>query len=118
MATVPLRMARKPASCFIRAIVQPFLNTESVVPSLCAVEAVSALAGAREAGPSMIGIALATASLVVMPVLSLAQRRRPRSAVADPVAALGIAAVAVREGFTPGAEMHVGRFVPGAGLSR
>ena len=86
-----------------------------------------------EARPSLVGIVLAAASLVVMPVLSLAQRRAGRelgsvSAVADskqtllctylsaallaglmlnallgwswadPVAALVIAAVAVREG--------------------
>jgi divalent metal cation (Fe/Co/Zn/Cd) transporter len=41
-----------------------------------------------EAGPSMVGIALAAASLVIMPVLSLSQRRAgrefgSRSAVAD-----------------------------------
>jgi divalent metal cation (Fe/Co/Zn/Cd) transporter len=98
-----------------------------------AVDALLSLLGVREARPSLIGIALAAASLVVMPVLSLAQRRAGRelgslSAVADskqtllctylsaillaglalnslwgwswadPVAALGIAAVAVREG--------------------
>ena len=86
-----------------------------------------------EARPSPIGIALASASLVIMPALSLAQRRAGRelgsqSAVADskqtllctylsaallvglllnsllgwswadPVAALVIAAIAVREG--------------------
>ena len=91
------------------------------------------LLGLGEARPSAIGIALATASLIVMPVLSLAQRRAGRelgstSAVADskqtllctylsaalltglllnaivgwswadPVAALVIAAIAVREG--------------------
>jgi divalent metal cation (Fe/Co/Zn/Cd) transporter len=98
-----------------------------------AVDAVLSLFGLREARPSLIGIVLAAASLVVMPVLSLAQRRAGRefgslSAVADskqtllctylsaillaglvvnglwgwswadPVAALGIAAIAVREG--------------------
>lgn len=97
------------------------------------VDAVLALSGLREPRPSSIGIALATASLVIMPALSLAQRRTGRelgsaSAVADskqtllctylsavllaglvlngvlgwswadPVAALGIAALAVREG--------------------
>lgn len=97
------------------------------------VDAVLALSGLREPQPSSIGIALATASLVIMPALSLAQRRTGRelgsaSAVADskqtllctylsavllaglvlngvlgwswadPVAALGIAALAVREG--------------------
>jgi divalent metal cation (Fe/Co/Zn/Cd) transporter len=97
------------------------------------VDAVLSLLGVREARPSVIGIVLAAASLVVMPVLSLAQRRAgrelgSRSAVADskqtllctylsavllaglvlnslwgwswadPVAALGIAAIAVREG--------------------
>jgi len=97
------------------------------------VDAVLSLLGVREARPSLIGIVLAAASLVVMPVLSLAQRHAgrelgSRSAVADskqtllctylsavllvglvlnslwgwswadPVAALGIAAIAVREG--------------------
>jgi predicted Co/Zn/Cd cation transporter (cation efflux family) len=96
-------------------------------------DAVRALAGAGEAQHSAIGIALAATSLVVMPVLSYAQRRAGRelgslSAVADskqtllctylsavllsglvlnsvfgwswadPLAALVIAAVAVREG--------------------
>jgi divalent metal cation (Fe/Co/Zn/Cd) transporter len=98
-----------------------------------AVDAVLSLFGVGEARPSLIGIVLAAASLVVMPVLSLTQRRAgrelgSRSAVADskqtllctylsaillvglvlnslwgwswadPIAALGIAAVAVREG--------------------
>jgi divalent metal cation (Fe/Co/Zn/Cd) transporter len=98
-----------------------------------AVDALLSLFGVGEARPSLIGIVLAAASLVVMPVLSLAQRRTGRelgslSAVADskqtllctylsavllaglvfnslwgwswadPVAALGIAAIAVREG--------------------
>jgi divalent metal cation (Fe/Co/Zn/Cd) transporter len=98
-----------------------------------AVDAVLSLLGFGEPQPSVVGIVLATASLVVMPVLSLAQRRAGRelgsvSAVADskqtllctylsaallaglmlhaiagwswadPVAALVIAAVAVREG--------------------
>jgi divalent metal cation (Fe/Co/Zn/Cd) transporter len=89
--------------------------------------------GMGEAGPSAVGIGLAAASLVIMPVLSWAQRRTGRelgslSAVADskqtllctylsaallvgltlnalfgwhwadPVAALVIAAIAVREG--------------------
>ena len=97
------------------------------------VDAVLSLFGLGEARPSLIGIVLAAASLVIMPVLSLAQRRAGRelgslSAVADskqtllctylsavllaglllnslwgwswadPVAALGIAAIAVREG--------------------
>jgi len=97
------------------------------------VDAVLALAGVREPQPSVIGIALAAASLVIMPALSLTQRRTGRelgssSAVADskqtllctylsavllgglvlnglfgwtwadPLAALGIAALAVREG--------------------
>ena len=97
------------------------------------VDAVLALSGFREPQPSAIGIALAAASLVIMPMLSLAQRHTGRelgsaSAVADakqtmlctylsavllgglvlngvldwswadPVAALGIAALAVREG--------------------
>ena len=98
-----------------------------------AVDALLSLLGVREAQPSLIGIVLAAASLVIMPVLSMAQRRAGRelgslSAVADskqtllctylsaillaglalnslwrwswadPVAALGIAAIAVREG--------------------
>jgi len=98
-----------------------------------AVDAVLSLLGLGAARPSLIGIVLAATSLVVMPVLSLAQRRAGRelgslSAVADskqtllctylsavllaglvlnslwgwswadPVAALGIAAIAVREG--------------------
>ena len=98
------------------------------------VDAILSLLGVGEARPSAIGIALATASLVIMPVLSLTQRRTGRelgslSAVADskqtllctylsavllaglvlnslwgwswadPIAALGIAAIAVREGF-------------------
>jgi len=97
------------------------------------VDALLSLLGVGEARPSLIGIVLAAASLVVMPVLSIAQRRAgrelgSRSAVADskqtllctylsaillvglvlnslwgwswadPVAALGIAAIAVREG--------------------
>ena len=97
------------------------------------VESVRALLGEREAAPSTVGIVLASVSLVVMPVLSYAQRRAGRelgsaSAVADskqtllctylsgvllvglllnslfgwswadPLAALVIAAVAVREG--------------------
>jgi divalent metal cation (Fe/Co/Zn/Cd) transporter len=97
------------------------------------VDAVLSLLGFGEPSPSVIGIALAAASLAVMPVLSLAQRRAGRelgsvSAVADskqtllctylsaallgglvlnallgwtwadPVAALVIAALAVREG--------------------
>ena len=97
------------------------------------VDAVLSLIGVGEARPSPIGIALASASLVIMPALSLAQRRAGRelgsqSAVADskqtllctylsaallvglllngllgwswadPVAALVIAAIAVREG--------------------
>jgi len=98
-----------------------------------AVDAVLSLVGVREARPSVVGIVLAAASLAVMPVLSLTQRRAGRelgslSAVADskqtllctylsaillaglvlnslwgwswadPVAALGIAAIATREG--------------------
>ncbi|WP_407924351.1 cation transporter [Actinokineospora pegani] len=98
-----------------------------------AVESVRSLLDAAEAGHSAVGIVLAAVSLLVMPVLSAAQRRAGRelgsaSAVADsrqtllctylsgvllvglglnslfgwswadPVAALVIAAVAVREG--------------------
>jgi divalent metal cation (Fe/Co/Zn/Cd) transporter len=97
------------------------------------VDAVRSLLGVGEARPSVIGIGLAAASLVIMPVLSLTQRRAGRelgslSAVADskqtllctylsaallvgltlnallgwswadPIAALVIAAIAVREG--------------------
>jgi divalent metal cation (Fe/Co/Zn/Cd) transporter len=97
------------------------------------IDAARSLLGFGEPRPSVIGIVLATASLAVMPVLSLAQRRAGRelgsvSAVADskqtllctylsaallaglvlnavlgwswadPVAALVIATVAVREG--------------------
>ena len=97
------------------------------------VESVRALFGAAPAGESLVGIALAALSLLVMPVLSAAQRRAGRelgsaSAVADskqtllctylsgvlliglllnallgwswadPLAALVIAVVAVREG--------------------
>jgi len=96
-------------------------------------DAVRSLLGFGEARPSLIGIVLAAASLVIMPVLSFAQRSAcrelgSRSAVADskqtllctylsaillaglvvnglwgwswadPIAALGIAAIAVREG--------------------
>jgi divalent metal cation (Fe/Co/Zn/Cd) transporter len=99
------------------------------------VDAVLSLLGMGEARPSVIGIGLAAASLMIMPVLSWAQRRAGRelgslSAVADskqtllctylsaallvgltlnallgwhwadPVAALVIAAIAVREGLT------------------
>jgi len=98
------------------------------------VDAILSLLGVSEARPSAIGIALAAASLVIMPVLSLTQRRTGRelgslSAVADskqtllctylsavllaglvlnglwgwswadPIAALGISAIAAREGF-------------------
>ena len=98
-----------------------------------AVDAVLSLLGVREPQPTPIGIVVAGLSLVVMPTLSLAQRRAgrelgSRSAVADskqtllcaylsavllvglvlhallgwtwadPIAALGIAALAVREG--------------------
>lgn len=98
------------------------------------VESLRTLFGPHEASPSTVGIALAAVSLVVMPVLSAAQRRAGRelgsaSAVADskqtllcaylsgvlliglalnqffgwawadPVAAMVIAAVAVREGW-------------------
>jgi divalent metal cation (Fe/Co/Zn/Cd) transporter len=97
------------------------------------VDSVLALAGLGEARPSIIGMVLAAASLLIMPVLSWAQRRAgrelgSRSAVADskqtllctylsaillvglalngalgwswadPVAALGIAVIAIREG--------------------
>jgi divalent metal cation (Fe/Co/Zn/Cd) transporter len=116
------------------------------------VESVRALADAAEPDPSRVGIGLAVASLLVMPVLSLAQRRAGReygsaSAVADskqtllctylsavllvglvanatvgwwwadPLAALVIAAGAVKEGrdawrgdvcCAPGAELVAG----------
>ena len=59
-----------------------------VLAAYVAVDAVLSLAGMGEARPSPLGIGLAAASLVVMPVLSLAQRRAGRelgslSAVAD-----------------------------------
>lgn len=101
--------------------------------SYVTVDAILTLAGMRDTRPSPVGIAIAAASLAVMPVLSYAQRSAGRqlgsaSAVADskqtllctylsavllaglvlhaafgwtwadPVAALGIAALAVREG--------------------
>ncbi|MGH3777606.1 MAG: cation transporter [Pseudonocardiaceae bacterium] len=101
--------------------------------SYVTVESVRSLTGAQDAGHSTVGIVLAAASLVIMPVLSYAQRRAGRelgsaSAVADsqqtllctylsgvllvglilnslfgwswadPVVALIIAGVAVREG--------------------
>lgn len=104
-----------------------------VLAAYVAVDAVLALAGMGEPRPSTVGIVLATASLIIMPLLSWAQRRAGRelgslSAVADskqtllctylsaillaglvlnsllgwswadPVAALGIAAIAAREG--------------------
>ena len=97
------------------------------------IDAVLSLLGIGEPRPSAIGIALASASLLIMPLLSWAQRRTgrelgSRSAVADskqtllctylsaillaglvlnsllgwswadPIAALGIAGIAVREG--------------------
>jgi divalent metal cation (Fe/Co/Zn/Cd) transporter len=97
------------------------------------VDAIRSLFGFGEAQHSIVGIGLATVSLIVMPVLSLAQRRAGRelgslSAVADskqtllctylsaillvglllnslfgwswadPIAALGIAVIAAREG--------------------
>lgn len=107
------------------------------------VESVRALFGVAEAQPSTVGIVLAAVSLVVMPLLSGAQRRAGRelgsaSAVADskqtllcaylsgvlllglvlnsafgwswadPVAALVIAAVAVREGLQAWRGEHCG----------
>jgi divalent metal cation (Fe/Co/Zn/Cd) transporter len=113
----------------LRAIAFSFFALAAYVT----VESIRSLAGIGEARHSTIGIALAAASLAVMPVLSWAQRRAGRelgsaSAVADskqtllctylsavllvgllvnslfgwswadPVAALVIAAIAVREG--------------------
>lgn len=113
----------------LRIIASSFFGLAAYVT----VDAVRSLSGLGEARHSVIGIALATASLIVMPALSLAQRRAGRelgslSAVADskqtllctylsgvllvglllnslfgwswadPVAALFIAAIAVREG--------------------
>jgi divalent metal cation (Fe/Co/Zn/Cd) transporter len=98
-----------------------------------AIESIRALLGSDEADPSTVGIVLAAMSLLIMPILSYAQRKAGRelgsaSAVADskqtllctylsavllaglvvnsvlgwwwadPLAALVIAAVAVREG--------------------
>ncbi|MBO0849591.1 MAG: cation transporter, partial [Pseudonocardia sp.] len=58
-----------------------------------AVESIRALAGAGEARPSPVGIVLAAVSLLVMPALSVAQRRAGRelgsaTAVADAKQAL------------------------------
>lgn len=113
----------------LRIIASSFFGLAAYVT----VDAVRSLSGLGEARHSVIGIALATASLIVMPALSWAQRRAGRelgslSAVADskqtllctylsgvllvglllnslfgwswadPVAALFIAAIAVREG--------------------
>ena len=113
----------------LRLIAVSFFALAAYVTS----EAVRTLLGSGEARPSNLGIAIATASLVVMPALSWAQRRTGRelgsgsvvadskqtllctylSAVllgglvlnatlgwhwADPLAALVIAAVAVKEG--------------------
>ncbi|MBC8092321.1 MAG: cation transporter [Pseudonocardia sp.] len=104
-----------------------------VLAAYVTIESVRALFGAAEAAPSPVGIVLAALSLIVMPLLSRAQRRAGRelgsvSAVADsrqtllctylsavllvglllnalfgwswadPIAALVIAAVAVKEG--------------------
>src|ERR1700756_5713735 len=60
----------------------------SALAAYVAADAVLSLVGLGEARPSLIGIVLAAASLVIMPVLSLAQRRSGRelgasSAVAD-----------------------------------
>jgi divalent metal cation (Fe/Co/Zn/Cd) transporter len=108
-------------------------GTFFVLAAYITVESVRALTGAAEADHSPVGIGLAALSLLVMPVLSVAQRRAGReygsaSAVADskqtllctylsavlliglganatlgwwwadPVAALVIAAVAIKEG--------------------
>ena len=81
-----------------------------------AVDAVRSLLGFGEARPSLIGIVLAAASLVIMPVLSLAQRtRRPRAGVAvrrrgfqaDPAVHLSLRDPAGR----PGAQRPVGMVV-------
>ncbi|MFI7327757.1 cation diffusion facilitator family transporter [Streptomyces rubiginosohelvolus] len=122
-----VREARERAA--LRIIAVSFLALAAYV----AVEAVRALAGAGEAEPSPLGIAIAALSLAIMPFLSAAQRRAGReigsaSAVADskqtllctylsavlllglilnaafgwswadPVAALAIAGIAVKEG--------------------
>jgi divalent metal cation (Fe/Co/Zn/Cd) transporter len=113
----------------LRAIALSFFGLAAYVT----VDAIQTLLGADEPRHSLIGIALAAASLVVMPVLSYAQRRAgrelgSRSAVADskqtllctylsaallvglllnsvlgwswadPIAALVIAGIAIREG--------------------
>lgn len=51
------------------------------------VESIRTLVGGGEASPSPVGIALATASLVVMPVLSWAQRRTGRALGSNAVVA-------------------------------
>lgn len=116
------------------------------------VEAVRALAGAAEARPSTVGVALAALSLLVMPGLSLAQRHAGRqlgsaSAVADskqtllctylsavllvgllvnhlfgwswadPIVALVIAAVAVKEGREAWQGQHCCPHPPAVGQS-
>jgi divalent metal cation (Fe/Co/Zn/Cd) transporter len=116
-----------------RAALQLIAVSFFALAAYVGVEAVRALFGETEAAPSTVGVALAAVSLLVMPVLSHAQRRAGRelgslSAVADskqtllctylsavllaglllnglfgwswadPIAALVIAVVALREG--------------------
>ncbi|WP_151525883.1 cation diffusion facilitator family transporter [Serinicoccus kebangsaanensis] len=57
--------------------------------ALVSVESVRALVGGREAEPSLVGIGLAVASLVIMPVLSWAQRRTGRALGSNAVVADG-----------------------------
>ena len=57
--------------------------------TLVSVESVRALVSGREAETSMVGIGLAVASLVVMPVLSWAQRRTGRALGSNAVVADG-----------------------------
>jgi divalent metal cation (Fe/Co/Zn/Cd) transporter len=132
-AAVAWQFAAKDPETRERAALRFIAFSFFALAAYVAVDAVLSLVGFGEARPSIIGIGLATASLVIMPVLSWLQRRAGRelgslSAVADskqtllctylsaillaglllnsllgwawadPIAALGIAAIAVREG--------------------
>ena len=71
--TVSLREARERVT--VRVVAVSFFALAGVVTA----DAVGSLAGSGEARPSAAGIGLAAASLVVMPVLSAAQRRARRA---------------------------------------
>jgi len=132
-AAVAWQFAGRDPQCRERAALRVIALSFFALAGYVAVDSARALAGVAEAAPSTVGILLATVSLLVMPVLSRAQRRAgrelgSRSAVADsqqtllctylsavllvglllnslfgwswadPIAALVIAAVAVKEG--------------------